>query len=598
MPTVNSFPALYFPFRLVIFYLFGLLFWRLLFIYFNDVSEIVPVIGAAFRLDFSMICGAFLLGYIPFILFHIFGKVFWVKVTRIIHCVVWAFVSIVEFSSILLYKEWGSTLDNRAISYISHPQEAWASVRDFIPLEVIFFGLLILVAGMKRLWDLFESWTPTRSHYFQSVTWLVLVGPLAFLGLRGGWQKLPIVPSDAFYSGDMKNNFAATNKVWYFLYSIKKSGNITTSSKGDDIKKFQENYIKTACKTDSLGTPWKDKNIVLIIVEGWSADMVGYLYSKETITPFFDSLAQSSVQFTNAFSTGFRTDQGLMSILSGLPSIQSINMPDKLDKVLSFPSLAKAMKVSGRKTAFIYGGDLNFSNLYNYLTRIQFDSIIRDKDFDRQLRSTDWGVPDHLTVDKAIEIIDHQKDNFFSTLLLLSSHAPFEIPIPNKFTGIEGQANQYKSSVMYSDMALRQFFKQASKRAWYNNTIFIITSDHGSTHSGWAKMEDHNRFRIPMIIFDPSSSSISGQKITTPCNHFDLPLTICNMAGADGHAFKYSRDMFCGDMNQYAYWNVDVAAGMYGLQESIVSSIDKTNSNDSNQAALFLDMIKTWFNTL
>ena len=70
------------------------------------------------------------------------------------------------------------------------------------------------------------------------------------------------------------------------------------------------------------------------------------------------------------------------------------------------------------------------------------------------------------------------------------------------------------------------------------------------------------------------------------------------MAGADGHAFKYSRDMFCGDMNQYAYWNVDVAAGMYGLQDSIVSSIDKTNSNDSNQAALFLDMIKTWFNTL
>lgn len=76
MPTVNSFPALYFPFRLVIFYLFGLLFWRLLFIYFNDVSEIVPVIGAAFRLDFSMICGAFLLGYIPLYYFTFLGKSF------------------------------------------------------------------------------------------------------------------------------------------------------------------------------------------------------------------------------------------------------------------------------------------------------------------------------------------------------------------------------------------------------------------------------------------------------------------------------------------------------------------------------------------
>lgn len=596
MPNQNKNLSIYFPLYLSIVYVIGLLFWKLLFITFNDVDDVFGCVLAGARLDFSMICGVFLIGFLPYWMYLIFGNSFWVTILKIINIILWIFVCIVEFSSILIYKEWGSTLDQRAISYLLHPQEAWASVRDFIPWSMVFFGLIISVSGVKKIHSLFAVWQLPKQRWKYTILAL-LIGGLAFLGLRGGWQKLPIVPSYAFYSNEMKNNFAATNKVWYFLYSIVKSGSISTHYTADDIEAFAEHYQSNRCLIDTLHQPLKDKHIVLITMEGWSADMVGYLYGKENVTPFFDSLSQESIRFTNAFSSGFRTDQGLMSLLSGLPSVQSVNMPNIVDKVKRFPSLVASMKENGRQTSFIYGGDLNFSNLYNYLTISGFDTIIRDKDFDSGDRLTEWGVPDHITANKAIDVISSHKKLFFSMVLFLSSHAPFDVPIPNELTQMEGHQNQYKSSVRYSDEALKQFFKLAKQTNWYQNTIFIITSDHGSTHSGWAKMEDHNRFRIPLIVFDPGHTiSIDKKIIHQPCNHFDLPMTICQLSGAKCDAFVFGRDIFCNDPERCAYWNVDVAAATFCQNNQSISSQLSKIDQEKSQAILFVDMIKSWLN--
>jgi phosphoglycerol transferase MdoB-like AlkP superfamily enzyme len=592
----NTYNSIYFPIRIFGFYWISLLLWRVLFIYFNEGSDYLQVIKSSFKLDMSMIGGVFLISAIPYWLYMAFGKPFLMKITKIINIILWIFVSIVEFSSILLYKEWGTTLDNRAINYLLHPQEAWASVKDFVPFSAVFFGLLIFVSGLKRLFLLFDHWQPVKSYFVQSIIFLVLTGPVAFLILRGGWQKIPIKPSDAFYSQDMKQNFAATNKVWYFLYSMKKSGNINTVHSEQEIKKYARQYNHLKCIQSPKDSTWIDKNIVLIITEGWSADMVAYLYSKETITPFFDSLSQHSIRFTNAFSTGFRTDQGLTSILSGVPSMQSVNVPNVLDKVQSLPSLPLAMRKSGRNTSFIYGGDLNFSNLYNYLTVMGYQKIIRDKDFDPSQMSTDWGVPDHITVGKALEVISSEKVKFFSTILLLSSHSPFEIPVPNAFKG-KSIIDKYKSSVMYSDYALKLFFNDAKTKPWFENTVFIITSDHGSTHSGWAKVEDHNRFRIPLIVYDPAQNQ-KDSIIQAPTNHFDLPLSICQMTSILDTSFLFSRNIFCNDLNQKAYWNVDVAFGKYGLKYQEITHEQSTNSVPENEPLLFLDMVKSWFNQL
>ncbi|MBK9734600.1 MAG: LTA synthase family protein [Saprospiraceae bacterium] len=339
------------------------------------------------------------------------------------------------------------------------------------------------------------------------------------------------------------------------------------------------------------------KNIVFIILEGWSADMVSYLGGNENVTPFFDSLSLLSVKFTNAFSTGFRTDQGLMSIQSGVPSIQSVNMPNVLDKVMYYPSLCKHIETLGYNSSFIYGGDLNFSNLSNYLILQGFDTIISEKSFDTKQNITDWGIPDHIMLEKAVTIIDRQALPFFSTALLLSSHSPFDVPWPNEFTR-DDIATKYKSSVRYSDQSLRQFFNTIKHKVWFQNTVFFITSDHGSTHSGYAGMEDHNRFRIPMIAYTLNTDSVIYNRfIEMPCNHFDLPFTVVKGLGIDPNEFRFGRDMFCQDSLKMSYWNTDSAAGCYGLKTKEIVQSSKAESKKS-YAILFLDAVKVYFNNL
>jgi phosphoglycerol transferase MdoB-like AlkP superfamily enzyme len=579
------------------FYIIGLLLWRILFIWFNAVPDTLQPLIKSLWLDVSMICGVLIAGFFPWIMYLITGWRWLIHLNKWTHIILWTFVCIVEFASSLLFREWGSTLDARAISYLNHPNEAWASVKDFIPFWITFFGLIIFVSGLKGLIKLFSEWWPVRVHYFQSVVFILCVASLCVLGLRGGWQKLPIVPSDAFYSTDMKNNFAATNKVWYLLYSLSKKTEIKLSNPENEVDKFRQNYIVNTCQADSISGIWKSKNIVFIVMEGWSADMVSYLGGDETITPFFDSLSETSIRFTNAFSTGFRTDQGLMSILSGIPSIQSINMPNVIDKVKKYPSLTAVMKSTGRKTSFIYGGDLNFSNLYNYLTVMGFDTIIRDKDFKTTELITEWGVPDHIMVEKAVHVLDKNEGLFFSTILFLSSHSPFEVPWENKFSSQKDIPSKYKSSVKYCDESLEHFFKMAKTKSWFNNSIFVITSDHGSTHSGYASMEDHKRFRIPLIVYLPGSDSIS-ENIDIPCNHFDLPKTTAALLDIDSESFNFGRNIFCHDQQRKGYWNIDVAAGCYGFDKSTISILGQPDTPNDEEGILFLDMIKLWFRDL
>lgn len=592
----HRFDSLYFPFRLLLFYIVALTLWRILFIYFNEAPDFILCLKHALRLDIAMICAVFLASYIPWLLFLFTGHFIWKRVSMGLQFLVWMSVCIIEFASILMYKEWGTSLDFRGILYMLHPQEAWSSVKDYVPLGITFFGLVILVSGIKRLHQIFQTWHGLRSHLNQSIGYVIFMGGLGFLGLRGGLQKLPISPTDGFYSSEMVNNFAALNKPYYLIYSIINSKNIQLNINDADIQKFQDDYHQHDCQNDSIEAAWKNKNIILLAVEGWSMDMVNYLMPMAHVTPFFDSLASCSLRYTNAFSTGFRTDQGLMSIISGVPSIQGINMPTQMDHVSHFPSLARVLKKSGRSTSFIYGGDLNFSNLYNYLLVMGFDTIIRDKSFKSNENLTAWGVPDHLTVVKAVDVIHDQNAPFFSTILLLSSHAPFEVPIKNDLSDATDIVGKYKAAVQYSDESLRRFFELAHQEPWFENTVFIITSDHGNIHSGYAKKEDHRRFRIPMIIYDASDAlSLDQKSIYAPCNHFDLPKTIADLTGQDDSEFIFGRNILCNDSLRNAYWNTETVAAKYSLKAPIIEYVGNVKPHAPSEAALFLEMTKRWY---
>ncbi|MBK7110235.1 MAG: sulfatase-like hydrolase/transferase [Bacteroidetes bacterium] len=66
---------------------------------------------------------------------------------------------------------------------------------------------------------------------------------------------------------------------------------------------------------------------------------------------------------------------------------------------------------------------------------------------------------------------------FYSEIFTISSHHPFTIPHQYAGRFPKGEIPMM-ATVAYTDYALQQFFEEAKKQPWYNNTLFILTADH------------------------------------------------------------------------------------------------------------------------
>ncbi|MBK9734599.1 MAG: hypothetical protein IPO92_06380 [Saprospiraceae bacterium] len=182
---INKFESIYFPLRIIIFYFIYINIWRFFFIIYNKVPETLSSISHALRIDFSMHCGVFLASFIPWVIYLVFGKEWIRKFIMYLNFTIFIVISLVEFASVLLYSEWGTTVDSRALSYLSHPNEAWASTRDFISFWPIIIGLTILIAGIKRLSAIFYGWKQVKDYYAQVSLFVFVAAAGSIIGLRG-----------------------------------------------------------------------------------------------------------------------------------------------------------------------------------------------------------------------------------------------------------------------------------------------------------------------------------------------------------------------------------------------------------------------------
>jgi glucan phosphoethanolaminetransferase (alkaline phosphatase superfamily) len=566
--------------------------WRLYFLYCNHMPLQVKIFTSGWRLDISMVCGVLLISGLPFWMINTPGTYRSNTLMKTLLMLIWLFISVTEISSALLYPEWGSTVDARAVSYLTHPREVWASVSSYLPFIPVFIGSFFLMGGLVLIHFFSDRLTHISTSHGKRYLELVVIIILAVSGLRGGLQKLPVTPSDAFKSPDMKENFASVNKEWYFIYSVLHQHDLKTASSDEAIENFRQRYMGNSGQAAHSQPDWKNKNIVLIVLEGWSSDLVSYLGGQEAVTPFFDSIAQHSVVFTDMYAAGFRTDQGILAILSGIPSMGGENLLNNATMVSNFPSLPALLRKRGYKTSFFYGGDMNFANLDFYIHSLGFDMIQGGADFSDEEKSTEWGVPDHIVLANAAAYMRTSASPFFSTVLLLSSHAPFDVPWQNSFMRSDDIPSRYKASVHYSDQSLRNFFRSIEGTAWLDNTIFVITTDHGSVHSGSAGLEDPERFRIPAIVYEPGKSKEGMTVMGTIANQADLPLSVATAAGLEHADFPFSRNMLDADTSRIACWSTDVyAACTHDLLPASNSS-----KHLSNEAVLFQDMIRKWLN--
>ncbi|MBI9035664.1 MAG: sulfatase-like hydrolase/transferase [Bacteroidales bacterium] len=525
----------------------------------------------------------------------------------IFHLLLLMGVSMVEISSIPLYKEWGTTTNARAFSYIYSPYEMWSTIKDFARWYHILIATAVIASGFYSLKKLHQNiFFKPKAH------WAFFLIPLfiicsAIIMSRGGLQKIPLSISDAFYSSNQNNNYTSVNKSWYFFQSLLEDQHIETSNRYSEkeISEFYNQFISNNTAPDSIKRITNPRpNVVMIILESWTSGIIEPLGGLKGLSPNFTRISDSGLLFTNAYCSGFRTDQGVLSILSGVPALPAINMMNKVELMNKIPSLINSFTKENYYTSVVYGGDMNFSNFRNYFLNHGIHKLIDKNNFNDQYSSSDWGVPDHLVFEKAQQELNQQQNPFFSIVITQSSHPPFDFPGEPAF-GFETTAEKFKSSIYYSDSALGAFMDECENQFWYDNTLFVLVADHGAMHLGNVDYNDPERFHIPILLYgEILKKQFQGTTHNSPTNQHDLPATLLSLMDINSSDFPISNNSFTWDSNTIYFasgdamtWTKDNQSVLFNHKdEHIYRSTfpEDQQKNFMKQGSMFLELSRKY----
>lgn len=293
------------------------------------------------------------------------------------------------------------------------------------------------------------------------------------------------------------------------------------------------------------------KNVVLITVESLSEDFMTEYGNEKHITPFLDSLADKSLQFTNLYAVGNRTVRGLEAVTLCLPPTAAESVVKREDNKNKFTT-GNIFKQKGYAVKYIYGGDAFFDNMGDFFGGNGYDVIDQKSFLPEEITFANiWGVCDEDMYRKAIQIMNTEaKDNkpFFNHIMTVSNHRPFTFPEGK--IDISGTAKSRDGGVKYTDYALKQFFKMAKNQPWFKNTVFVILADHCASSSGKTELP-LDKYRIPAMIYAPGF--IQPKHVNTLMSQIDMMPTLFGILNFSYQSKFYGQDVFKSNYQPRAF---------------------------------------------
>ena len=466
-----------------------------------------------------------------------------------------------------IYPEWKTKLPFKAFSYLGSTSEVFDTVSDglFFGLLALFFVLFTLSYLAYRKW-FFTDMTRVRRNYIFSLVFLLVTPVLLFVGARGGVQQIPINQSASYYSNKTILNLAAVNSG--FNLSISALENYRTHGKNpyhyyDDAeaKLTVDKLFKVEKDTTTMILTTTRPNIVLLILESWSADLIESLGGEPGITPQFHELEKEGILFTNLWATGPRSEQAMGSIFGGFPAhpISSITVqPDKFSKL---PTITEKLIDQGYHSSFYFGGQLIYGNIKGFVLYNGFKRVIEGVDFGNDVIRGKLGVHDEFVLSRQISDLNKEKEPFFSALFTLSSHSPYDQPMEQVITWGENE-QPYINSAYYTDRSLGNYFREARKQPWFKNTLFILVADHShNSYRNWS-FTTPNYHKIPLMFYgEVIKPEYRGMKMPKVSNQPDLASTLMHQLDLDATDFPWSRNLFNPYSPEFAYFSFEEGLG-------------------------------------
>ena len=561
-------------------------------------SEWLSVFIYSIRLDLAT---ASLLSIIPsiFLLIYLWKqhRIFKLIGTFFIVLELIAVIGIIA-GEINAYPEWNHKLTTRVFMHFLHPDEVvrtadWSMILFFILYSAI---LAFCALFLFRKWLLPSELSPTNSikpGFLPLVSSQVFSIVFLFIVGRGGIQQIPINTDAAYFSKEYAANDLSVNPVYFFvksfiLYNRSESGAMFPKVEQPQAKELLRDFYSYPLEHNNFVLNEKRPNVVIILLESWSANAIGCLGAEKSATPKFDQLAKEGILFTNLYATGGTSEIGNASLFSGYPALPEIFITMQPEKHRQLPSLNQELEKWRYSSHYLFSGDLSYGNIGGYLSDHGFDHVLDEQDFPKNLPKGKLNYYDEDLYRFLMKRINSTKGPFIHCAFTGSTHSPYDYPkagVPD-WTGEE---KDFMRSLQYADKELFNFLENCKKEPWYDNTIFVLVADHGHAAPGVRNPNLGAYFKIPMLILGkPLKAEWKGKRIEKLGSQADVARTLLYQMGGDYNRFTWSKDLLNPNCPEFALHTINRGFGWVTPKGNFSYNMDAKRFLDNSFASSIL----------
>ena len=506
--------------------------------------------------------------FIPF-LSRFFGNIR--PFLLVFYAIVFGLYILIYIADFAHYAYLNSRVNFAAVGLLEDTKEALGMIWQTYPVIKLLLVLVVVVAILTLCAkSIFNKWTypstkTALSHKITSAIATLFVLVILIYG-QYGIIYYPLRWSEAYFSGHNQITALGLNPIQNLADTRPQNSYI------DNTKQAREAYAATAeylgvqnpnadsmrydrfSQTAGVGNK---PNIVIIVIKSMSTHKSSLMFDELDTTRFLKQLSQESLYFPNYYASARTTARAMFSIITGIPDVNeyfktSSRDPYTMDQHLVWNDF------DGYTKLYMIGGNANWANIRGVMSNNVSGLKIYDEGYWKSPRMDVWGISDHDLLQEANTLLEEQREPFISLIQLASFHTPFTVPdgiagldytIPNDeyLTKYAFDTKQEYLALKFCDYALKKFFEKAKQSRYYDNTIFIITGDHGmsqvspSVEQSYSHLALHE-FQVPLIIHSPKYFP-QAKVMKQTGGHIDIFPTAAGLAGVKVHNTTMGRDL-------------------------------------------------------
>jgi phosphoglycerol transferase MdoB-like AlkP superfamily enzyme len=461
------------------------------------------------------------------------------------------FCNLVIFTGIsewFFWDEFTTRFNFIAVDYLVYTHEVIGNIIESYPTVPIFVSILLVCGSLtyfcRRI--ICAQQKPALA-FLRRTKWvavLFILPLLAYLAVNQDQSRI----SENEIANELAGNGINGLFHAFFNNELDYKHFYVTRNDADvnrDIQKLLDtktlNFVESTGVTRLVRSakPEQHKNVIIVVIESFSADYMTTFGNPNHLTPAIDDLSKKSLFFTELYATGTRTVRGLEAVALSVP-------PTPGQSILRRPgnenmsSIGFVFKDRGYDTKFIYGGHGYFDNMNYFFKHNGFDIVDRNDLADSEVTfSNAWGACDEDLFSRVLVESDKsfaEKKPFMDVVMTTSNHRPYTFPASFDAKDLKGR----NAGVHYTDKAIGKFLEKAKTKPWFNDTVFVFVADHTASSAGRVAL-DPDKYHIPLIIYAPGF--IKPQRVDTLASQIDLAPTLLGLLNFSYYSKFYGQDL-------------------------------------------------------